>query len=300
MKNCNLYIYISSICPWTHLHLPNRTYCLMPIKSFTHKNMRIQSFEHFSNDPRAKGIFVCTMKGVAEDERQFFYDSFSYLKRFLNYLTLYCRHGLKDMDNYYYHDREIDNDLIFDKRKFPPITDVAIAHIYKRHNISDFIKRSLEKADDNRPVNPLNRRIETSMFLYRDSFFQESEGMRHVLRFTALESLTANYDSKFGDKLIREIIEAACQVCSRAKLLNKDINKISSYLGQLKVESIKESIIKTLNEYSITHHGKNIDVDRLYEARNKFVHDGIEIENIHRLSIVTENIIPALIEKLMK
>ena len=124
--------------------------------------------------------------------------------------------------------------------------------------------------------------------------------MRYILRFTALESLIEKHQSVFGDKLIKKIMNNVRNICNQEMLSANDINKICSRIGELKKESIQSRIKNTLNKYGITHRGKKVDVEKLYKARNKFVHEGVEIENIHRLSIVIENIIPNLVNQLMK
>lgn len=297
--NYNLYVNISSIHPYTHIKQLNRTYCLMLTEKVLYKNITIQPFEHYSNDPRAKGIFVYKISGKSADKEHFFYDSIDKLERFLNYLTLYCNHGFMEMDNYLYTGEENHGNKVFDENRLPSVAPEAIYYEDRKADISECIKKSLKNTDDFQSSSSLYTRIDNALSLYRASFFQRSEGVRYILRFTALESILENQKSAFKNEVIEKIMNAARCVCKEERLSTDEITKICSHIGQLTRESIRNTIKNTLNKYHITIYGKEVDVDTLYRAKNRFGHKGVEVEKLHRLSIDMEQIIPQLINQLM-
>lgn len=270
----------------------------MSTKKFTYKNIELKPLNYYSNDLRAEGIFAYIVKGKVDDERLFFYDSTIRLRSFLNYLTLCCKHGFKEMDNYIYFDKELDDNAIFDKRVLPPT--VAIAHPDRNANILEYIQTSLIYSETVDLSNSVYVRIDNALFLYRKSFFQETEGMRYVLRFTALESLIDDSSPGLDKELIKEMTKLVREICKEKKVVSSDIEKICSHIGMLTRNSIKNNIKNTIEKYQIKRYGKKIDIDKLWKARCDFVHSGIEIKNIHRLSIVLEDIIPMLVKKIMK
>lgn len=300
--NCNLYIYVSSIHPWTHRKLLNRLYCLthIDIDKINFNSISILPFEPHSRDVRAKGIFVYRISAKEENTRQFFYESIDTMRRFLNYLTLYCNLGFMEMDNYIYTDKELTKKEIFDDKNLPPISTQAIAHIYEKSDILLYMKRAFENVGNFQTSNPLVGKIDNALSLYRSSFFYLIEGVRYILQFTALESLIEQAESTFSDELIEKIIDAVRDICKKEVITPRNINKICSRVGSLKRESIKNMIKKTLKKYSITLRGKKIDVDTLYNVRSDFVHKGIQHKFIHRYSIDMEKIITNLIKQMIK
>lgn len=300
MLNCNLYVNVSSIHPWTHIEWFNRTYCWMSTKKIQHKNIIIQPFEHYSSDRRVKGVFVYKMNNECTDESKFFYDAMDKLGIFLNYLAVYCRQGFMEMDNYIYTEKEMNNKEIFNDSRLPIVPPEALSHQYEERNISELVEKSLKKADDFQVSSDFDQKINNTLSLYRVSFFQRNEGVRFILLFTALESLMEDQKSTFNDELIEKIMNAARKICSEERRSADDITKICSHIGRLTKESIKNTIKNTLHKYHITLQGKEVDVNTLYTAKNKFGHGAIKIDKIHRLYIDLEQIIPQLAIKLME
>jgi hypothetical protein len=266
-----------------------------------YNDIKIRPFPGDSKKLMTRGIFIYQIRGRSNDERQFFENALANMIKFLNYLTYHRRHGFREM-NYFYDDKPISDEKLFDIKNLPSIRGRVVdsqGELYM--DISSDVQRSLNEVENIQLPLPLQKKIDTALFLYRKAFFQNTEEMRFTLQFIALEALVKKSDTKFDKKLLEDIKEAVNNICSRRNVHPESLQKIRSRIGRLSDESIRGMMRNTLQKYNIdiSEGNKKIDIGEMYDARCKFVHEGEEIKNCHRLCMKMEKIIPALVEKII-
>ncbi|HEX7320953.1 MAG TPA: hypothetical protein VF399_11450 [bacterium] len=299
MKNQAICLYATSIFP---IYFPGEIYRIFdfrPMEELTWKNITIIPLSKGISGDLAQGIFAYILEDQTDDDDGFFYNSLENFRRFLNFLTIRCNHAFDEISYYIYpYDKNKHGDLIYEKRLIP-LVRIAGGQFYDpdiKYKIEEALKDTVKKYDNIELYN----KIENALSLYRISHFQEKEGLRFILLFIALESLTEEFSVPYDPTLIDEIIENARRICNDKQIAPDSITTICSRIGALKTESNANNIIRTLEKYKIPDNDSEISIREIIRARGKFTHKGIERERLHRLSLRLGSLVKQLISKLME
>lgn len=253
------YFYGTSKNSWLLINTINRRYQRYKLKKVSIDNMIIEPIG-------SEGIFKITLEGKGNNLNAIYDKSLLWLSKFLNFLTLFCKHGFKELDLHFCS--RIDDNIEEKLKKFENSLQES-AYMERKStfprrsgNVANYIKNAYlntrkfleaEKIDLNRCA-----KLENALTLFRLSYFETDERIRYILRFIALEC-------------------------------------IAKRRGNIK---------SLLNENKITI-SNNFTIEDLCKARNKIVHAGKEIMNsnnspiTHNYCVAIEKILRQLLRKLL-
>lgn len=268
-----------------------------------YKEITIRPFRSSPKTALTKGFFVYQVIVESDDEGEFYDIALANMRKFLNYLTYHHQHGFREMDNFFHCNEPISDEDLFDIKNLPSIRVGSILPPGKPwSDISNDVQQSLKEVENILLPPTIQKKIDSALSLYRNAFFQYTEEMCLTLQFIALEALTEKSDSKFDRTLITDISEAVKCVCKRRNVPPKNRQRIRSHIGRLSDETIRDMMRNTLQKYNIDirEGNKKVDIGKMYDSRCKFVHEGKEIKDCHKLCMKMEKIIPALVKQLVE
>ena len=157
----------------------------------------------------------------------------------------------------------------------------------------------------------LQYKIDNALFYYRSAFFQQTEEMRVVQQFIALEALSEESGITVEPELLKEVKKMVKNICQDRPLdnkteQNKRNHKIQSHIGKLSEEGPTARMRNTLKKYGINIKWKNkrSNIGKLYKIRSEIVHTGklrsIDKKDCPSLCMKMEEIIPRLVKEIIK
>ncbi|PLS80216.1 MAG: hypothetical protein CYG59_09170 [Chloroflexi bacterium] len=131
----------------------------------------------------------------------------------------------------------------------------------------------------------------TSMEFYASARMEVTERARFIGLMTALEALAMQRD--YGDEIATLLANLASQLELAPALAGAEKaslrSSLSSRVKQLRQESVRQAIIRTLKQYVAD---KDIArfVDEAYGVRSKILHEGLKVAELHALTYRLEDI----------
>lgn len=131
----------------------------------------------------------------------------------------------------------------------------------------------------------------TSMEFYASARMESTERARFIGLMTSLEALSVQHDH--GDEVAGLLGNLASQLEGSSLLAGDEKaslrNSLSSGLRQLRRESVRQAIIRTVTEH-IGERDTLRFIDEAYKIRSKILHEGIRTPDLHTLTHRLEDV----------
>ena len=140
----------------------------------------------------------------------------------------------------------------------------------------------------------------TSMEIYASAHLESTARASFIGLMTALEALSSQCD--YGDDIAAVLANLASQLEDSPKLAGEDKESLrtslSNRLRQLRQESVRQSIIRMVNQYI---NDPNIIqfIDKAYGVRSKILHEGLRSPELVDLSVRIDEIMRQIYSKML-